>query len=93
MADMCLIKTYESQRFSHIWNELENGTILGESTNIHPKTISKAYNVLCKYNKTSKIVCLPRNRVNVSFHQRGDWNQTSPPVAVADGVLHRYFMC
>ena len=49
MDDMCLIKTYESQRFSHIWNELENGTILGESTNIHPKNISKAYNVLCKY--------------------------------------------
>ena len=29
MADMCLIKTTEPQQFSHFWNELENGTILG----------------------------------------------------------------
>ena len=46
MDDMCLIKTYDPQRFSHIWNELENGTILGEFTNMYLTTISKTYEIL-----------------------------------------------
>ena len=52
MDDMCLIKIAVPQRFSHIWNELENGTILGESTNMYRKTIAKAYGVIFKYKTT-----------------------------------------
>ena len=46
MAIMCLIKTYYPLRFFHFCNELKIGTILGDSTNMYPKTISKAYDVL-----------------------------------------------
>ena len=30
MDARCLIKTSDPQRFSHIWNESEKGTIIGE---------------------------------------------------------------
>ena len=49
MDAMCLIKTADPQQFYHLWNELENGAILGDSTDMHPNTIAKAYGVLCKY--------------------------------------------
>ena len=52
MDAICLINTADPQRFYNFWNELKNGTILGESTDMYPKTISKTYGVLCKY-KTS----------------------------------------
>ena len=39
MADMCLIKTADPQRFSHIFNNLENGTILGKSTDMYPRIL------------------------------------------------------
>ena len=32
MAAMCIIKTDDPQRFSHLWNQLGNGTILGYYT-------------------------------------------------------------
>ena len=49
MAVMCLIKKGDPQQFSHIWNELLNGIILVESTDMYPKTIAKAYGVIFKY--------------------------------------------
>ena len=35
---------------------------------------------------------LPCNRVDMSFYQRGDGNQTSTPVAGTNNVLHKDFM-
>ena len=93
MADMCLIEKSDPQRFYHLWNELGNGTIIGESTNIYPNTIAKVYDVICKHKTPKNSTHLPHNRVNVSFHQRGSGNQTCPPVAGTDDVLHRDFMC
>ena len=81
MAAMCLIKTAEPQCFYHVWNELENGTIIVESTIMYPGNISE--------NSTR----LPHNCVNLSFHQRGSGNHNSPPVPGTDDVLHRYVMC
>ena len=49
MADMYLIKKDDSQIFSQLWNELENYNIFGEYTNMYPKTLTKAYDVICKY--------------------------------------------
>ena len=46
---ICRIKTDDQHRLSHLCNELENGTILEESINIHPNNIAKAYVVLYKY--------------------------------------------
>ena len=40
MADIFLVETDGPQLFSHLCNELENGTILGESTDMYPETIS-----------------------------------------------------
>ena len=60
---------------------------------MYPNTITEVYDVICKYKKTKKITCLPRNYVNASFHQIGDGNQTSPPVSGTNGLLHRDVMC
>ena len=49
MDSMYLIKTADPQFFSHLWNELEKGTIFGKSTNVYPSTISNACDVLIKY--------------------------------------------
>ena len=49
MDSMCLIKIADLNCFSHIGNELENGTILGNSTNIYRKTNYKAYDLLLEY--------------------------------------------
>ena len=93
MADMCLIETSDPQQFSHIWNGLLNGNILEESNDMYPKTISKAYDVIFKYKTLANSTCLPCNFVGISFQHRGCGNQTSPPVAGTNHVLHRYAMC
>ena len=49
MDVMCFIETAYPPRSFCLWNELENDNILGKSTNVHPKTIYKAYYVICKY--------------------------------------------
>ena len=53
MDTMCLIKTADSKGFSCIWNELENGTILEDFTNMYHKTIAKAYGMMCKYKRST----------------------------------------
>ena len=93
MDDKCLIEKSDPQRFFHIWNELEKGTILGESTNMYPENIAKAYDVLCNYKTPENSTRIPRNRVDVSFHKHGYGNQASPPVDGIDDALHRDIMC
>ena len=93
MAAMCLIKKADPQRFYNLWNELYNGTIFGESTDMYPKTAAKAYGMFCKYKKTKKITRLTHNRVDVIFHQKGYGKQTSPPISGTDTILHRDVMC
>ena len=60
---------------------------------MYARNIVKACGVLCKYNTKTKCMCLPCNHVDVSFHKKGDGNQTSPPVSGTDGGLHRDSMC
>ena len=93
MDETCLIKTTDPQLFSNLCNDLENGTILGYSTNMYHKTIVKAYDVICKYKAPENSTDLSCNRAAVSLHKRGDGNQTSPPIAGTDYFLHNYFIC
>ena len=46
MDVVCLIKKADPQQLSHLWNKLENGTILGDSTNIYSNTLSKACDLI-----------------------------------------------
>ena len=46
---MCPIMSDDSERYSGIWNNLEDSTLLGIEK--YPKTIAAAYNVLCHYKK------------------------------------------
>jgi len=51
-AAMCLIETADPARFGQLWSELQNDTLLsGEAADKFPKTVAKAYNILCKYKK------------------------------------------
>ena len=46
---MCLIMSTDSDRYSGIWNNLNNRTLIVKD-NYH-KTTTASYNVLCRYNK------------------------------------------
>ena len=48
---MRLIMFSDSDRYSDIWNNLKNSTLIG--TDNYPKTTTAAYNILCRYNKTA----------------------------------------
>ena len=89
ITDMCFIKTADPQHFSHLWNKLENGTILGESTDMHPANISKTYDVLWKYKRPENSTRIPCNYANVNFYQQVPGKQTCQPVAGTDRILHR----
>ena len=62
---MCLIVSYDSNRCSRIWNDLENITLL--FTKNYPKTTTSVYDVLCCYNKptTPRQVQAPPKAVTV----------------------------
>ena len=59
---------------------------------MYPYSITKAYDMICKYKTPVNITRPPCNCVNVSFHQQGSRNQTSTPVAGTNDVLHRNVM-
>ena len=67
---MCLIMSTDSDRYSDIWNNLNNSTVLG--TDNYPKTTTTAYYVLFCYKKPA----LPRQvhapLAAVTFVQSGD---------------------
>ena len=92
MDAMCITETSDPQHFSQIWNELENGTILGDYTNMYHANIDKAYGVLCKYNTPSNSMCINRNRAGAIFHQRGGGKHTFPHIAGTNYVFQRYVM-
>ena len=46
---MCIIMSADSDRYSGIWNDPKNNTLLG--TDNYPKTTTAAYNVLFCYKK------------------------------------------
>ena len=49
--EMCLIISSDPDRYSGIWNDPKNITLLG--TENYPKNTTAAHNVLCHYNKMS----------------------------------------
>ena len=93
MFDMCLNETYNPQRFSLLWDELLNEIILGESTNMYSKTISKTYDVISKHKTPANGSRIPCNHVDVSISSRGYGNQTSLPVSGNNVVFHMDIMC
>ena len=60
---------------------------------MYPKTISKHYEVLCKYKTPTNSTRLTHKYIVVIFHQRGDGNQNYPPTDGTYDVLHRDDMC
>ena len=75
---MCQIVYTDSDRYSIIWNNLNNSPLLG--TDNYPKTTTAAYDVLCCYNKST-----PPHQVHappeaVTFVQSGETgvNKTTP---------------
>ena len=89
MSTICLIEIDDSQRFSQLFNWLDNGTILRESTYIYPKNISEAYDIIYKYKISTNTMLIPLNRLDVSFYQRVAGNQTCPPIDGTNEFLHR----
>ena len=71
MDAMCIIETADAQHLYNICNELENGKVLGESTDMYPDTIAKAYDVICKYNTPENIMCHIRNHVAAILNNQG----------------------
>ena len=70
---MCLIMSADPKRFSVLWNDLKNSTLLG--TDIYPKTPTAAYDVLCRYKKPTPPE--PQTPIGaVTFLQNGETNNT-----------------
>ena len=57
---------------------------------MYPKNISKAYDIICKYNKPEHSARITRNRINMILHQQGAGNHNFLPIAGSDDILHRY---
>ena len=75
---MCLILSADSERYSGIWDELNNSTLLG--TDNYPKTTTAAYDVLFCYNKPAPPRQVHAPPAAVTFVQSGDTekNNTTP---------------
>ena len=75
---MCFIVSADSDRYSGIWNDLNNNTFLG--TDNYPKTTNSAYDVLCHCKKPAPPRQVHAPSVTVIFFQSGDTekNKTTP---------------
>ena len=75
---MCLTISSDSDRYSGIWNDLNNSTLLG--TYNYPKTTTAAYYVLCCYKKPAPPCQVHVPPAEVTFFQIGDTekNNTTP---------------
>ena len=75
---MCIIMSADLERYSGIWNDLNNITLLG--TNNYPKTTTAAYDVLCRYKKMApprKLHAPPAAAIFVQSFDT-DKNKTTP---------------
>ena len=68
--EMCLIMSADSDRYSGIWNDLKNSTLLG--TDNYPKTTTAVYDVLCHYQKLAPPRQVHAPPAAVTFVQSGD---------------------
>ena len=75
---MCLIMSAGSDRYSGIWNDLKNSTLLGKEKYSKPPTA--AYNVMCRYKKPAPPheVHAPHEAVTLVQIGDTDQNQTTP---------------
>ena len=75
---MCLIMSADSYRYSGIWNNLKNSTLLG--TDNYPTTTTTTYNVLCLYKKPAPPRQVHAPPTAVTFFQSGytEKNNTTP---------------
>ena len=75
---MCLMMSNDSEKYSGIWNDLKNITLLG--TDNYPKTTTASYNVLCLYKKPVTPHQLHGLTAKVTLVQSGDKekNKTIP---------------
>ena len=67
---MCLIMSADSDRYSGIWNDLNNITLLG--TENYPKITAATYDVLCRYKKPAPPRQVHSPPSAVTFFQSGD---------------------
>ena len=76
--EICLIMSADSDRYSGIWNDLNNLTLLG--TDNYPKTTTSAYDVLCCYKKPAPPLQVHARPAAVTLVQSGDLekNKTTP---------------
>ena len=67
---MCLIMSADLERYSGIWDNLKNITLLG--TDNYPKNTTAAYDVLCRYKKTAQPRQVHAPPAAVTLVQSGD---------------------
>ena len=72
---ICLIMSADSGRYSGIWNDLKNITLLG--TYNYPKTTAAAYDVLCCYKKPAPPRQVHAPPAAVIFVQSDDTNKNN----------------
>ena len=86
---MCLIMSAESDRYSVIWNNLNNSTLLG--TENYTKTTTSAYDVLCYYKKPAPPCQVHAPPAAVPFFQSGDTekNKTTKVKMCTSGIDHK----
>ena len=72
----------DSDRYSGIWYDLNNITLLG--TYNYPKNTTSAYDVLCRYKKPTPQIQFCAPPVAVTFVQSGDIEKNKT-VPVKDG--------
>ena len=82
---MYLIISTDSDRYSGIWNDLNNITLLG--TDNYTKTTTAPYNVLCRYKKPAPPCQLHAPPSVVTFFQSGDIENNNTTL----GNAGRYF--
>ena len=75
---MCLVMSNDSDRYSWIWNDLNNSTLM--ITDNYPKTTTVAYDVLLCYKKPAPQRQVHTPPESVMFFQSGDTeeNKTVP---------------
>ena len=71
---MCLTISSGSDRYSEIWNDLNNITLLG--TDNYPKATTSAYDVIFRYKKPAPPRQVHAPPAAVTFFQSGDIDKT-----------------
>ena len=72
---MCLIMYADSDKYSGIWNDLKNSTLL--VTENYPKTTTAAYYIPCRYNKLTPTRQVHEQTASFKFVQSGNKEKKS----------------